>query len=59
MKMKTTPYPYFVFNLWAQLCAWDWIAQDDVVDWSQLRRKITRFILGILIDVVGLFWWWV
>ncbi len=56
--MKTTPYPDFMFRIWAEICAWDWIAQDDVVDWSPLRRKVTRFFCGIGIWVTGWLWWW-
>jgi hypothetical protein len=56
--MKTNPYPYFVFQLWAEAAAWDYIAQDDCVNWSQLRRKITRAFCGIALDVLGKFWGW-
>jgi len=57
--MKTTPFPRPIFDLWAEFCAWDYIAQDNVVDWSPMRRKITRFLCGIGIDVTAGFWWWV
>lgn len=57
--MKTTPYPQWTFQLWAEAAAWDQIAQDDVVTWSPLRRKVTRFLCGIACDILGACWWWV
>ena len=54
-----TPFPYPVFNLHCQLAAWDIIAQqDDVVSWSPLRRKVTRFLCGVGMDILGWFWTW-
>ena len=59
MKLKTTPYPSAIFYLWAEVAAWEWIAQDDCVDWSPLRRKATRFLCGIALDILGKLWWWI
>lgn len=59
MKYKyPIPYPYPVFELFCEFAAWDYIAQDDCVRWSPLRRKITRWLCGIGMSFTGLFWDW-
>jgi len=56
--MRTKPYPDLVFRAWCELLAWDYIAQDDVVQWSRRTRQFVRFLCGIGMSILGLFWWW-
>lgn len=52
------PFPYPVFELFCKFAAWDYIAQDDVVNWSPFRRNVTRFLCGLGMMIAGRFWWY-
>lgn len=50
--------PYFIFELFCKAAAWDQIAQDDCVNWSPLRRKVTRWVCGAAMGILSNLWGW-
>lgn len=48
----------FMFYLFCDIAAWDYIAQDDVVNWSRSRRWIVRQLCTFGMWLTGLFWRW-